>query len=159
MTYPIMIYGLPGDGHALDCGLVIDVDAGGECRRCRTAPQAAWRSEISRALTGVTGRPEFKVVRTNKKQVLLVTFRVDPAGKMQAVQVKNIRDSTYQTRTAVKRAFSEIRFPSPPAGDQPNKFTVPIVIEPELTREEMIEQLESKSKALADLAEKLRRQK
>jgi hypothetical protein len=33
------------------------------------------------------------------------------------------------------------------------------VIEPELTREEMIEQLESKSKALADLAEKLRRQK
>ncbi len=47
----------------------------------------------------------------------------------------------------------------PPAGDQPNKFTVPIVIEPELTREEMIEQLESKSKALADLAEKLRRQK
>ncbi|UXS39137.1 hypothetical protein FY150_05210 [Agrobacterium tumefaciens] len=125
----------------------------------RPNPQAAWRGEISRALTGVTGRPEFKVVRTNKKQVLLVTFRVDPAGKMQAVQVKNIRDSTYQTRTVVKRAFSEIRFPSPPAGDQPNKFTVPIVIEPELTREEMIEQLESKSKALADLAEKLRRQK
>ena len=43
----------------------------------RPNPQAAWRSEISRALTGVTGRPEFKVVRTNKKQVLLVTFRVD----------------------------------------------------------------------------------
>ncbi|WP_425902667.1 hypothetical protein [Agrobacterium radiobacter] len=122
-------------------------------------PLAAWRNEVSRALTGTTGRPEFKVVRTNKRQVLLVTFRVDPAGKIQAVQVKNVRDSTYQTRTAVKRAFSEIRFPSPPARDRPNKFTVPIAIDPELTREEMIEQLESKSKALADLAEKLRRQK
>lgn len=125
----------------------------------RPHPLAAWRSEVSRALTGAMGRPEFKIVRTNKRQVLLVTFRVDPAGKMQVVQVKNIRDSTYQTRTAVKRAFSEIRFPSPPASDQPKKFTVPIVIEPELTREEMIEQLENKSKALADLAEKLRRQK
>lgn len=125
----------------------------------RPNPQAAWRHEVSRALTGAAGRPEFKVVRTNKQQVLLVTFRVDQTGKMQAVQVKNIRDSTYQTRSAVKRVFSEISFPSPPAGDRPNKFSVPIVISPELTREEMIEQLERRSKALADMAEKLKRQR
>jgi hypothetical protein len=57
-------------------------------------------------------------VRTNKRQVLLVTFRVDPAGKIQAVQVKNVRDSTYQTRTAVKRAFLKSDSPHlPPAID------------------------------------------
>lgn len=124
----------------------------------RPNPQAAWRHEVSRALAGATGQPEFKVVRTKKQQVLLVSFRVDQTGKMQTLQVKNIRDSTYQARAAVKKVFSEVRFPSPPTGDRPHKFSVPVVIGPELTREDMIEQLESRSKALADMAEKLKRQ-
>lgn len=125
----------------------------------RPNPQAAWRHEVSRALAGATGRPEFKVVRTKNQQLLLVSFRVDQTGKMQAVQVKNIRNSTYQARAAVKKVFSEVRFPSPPDSDRPHKFSVPIVIGPELTREEMIEQLESRSKALAAMAEKLKRQR